>query len=702
MFSYLQGLIDSVINIKDNITSSVGTRELELRFTLPKWLDKSKLLTMYKFNVEYYKEDIYTTNDINKSKIRARYYNNDKKELISKHTISKRRDNILDINVVLSQESNIYMLPKYSPYKTINCTRYYAYIGALMIDIKVVDDTQRLEIEILNNNYVNNLREVMLYISYILYKSDGIISPRIYKVLSKYYENNICRPTLPRHINYKILGKLVGPWMITYKLDGERRYLCVTSYGIYSINRAKNIYVVSDVFMDIIYQSILDCEYYDGNYYIIDVLMSKSEILVEYNLIIRLCSVSKLYHILPSNILNKDYYTCNCDRFLSMITTAKNSTIYDGLILVRADKEYRYIQYKIKKLSTCDMVFDGYNLLSSDNFKYNIYGANNLNISSIYECYYDYNVDSWKVIKHRIDKDTANHSDVINASFESLTLDNIEDFKHLIMSSYHNKIKDIILSTHLDNGILLDIGSGRGGDISKWKYYRKVYCIEPNITAIEELYRRLYDDNVNNVVVINTTLSDYNNISNKIIEKVTNVTMFFSLMMMTDDDMLSLYNILINKCTHDCSLDIITMSKDLVQPLIGGSYIKSLSNDMISVTIPDTYIIDNTEYLVDVADLVVNIISRGFSTWITKILDCHFAIISDETSKLCRSYVYIAFNRGNCRNSNITNITELYDKIIMSRLLNNNYIISYRPSEHNIESNNNKYYVTDLEYFTLL
>ena len=55
----------------------------------------------------------------------------------------------------------------------------------------------------------------------------------------------------------------------------------------------------------------------------------------------------------------------------------------------------------------------------------------------------------------------------------------------------HNELKDFLLSSN-KNKTILDIGSGQGGDINKWKKYKqKVICIEPDKDKCKELKYRL-------------------------------------------------------------------------------------------------------------------------------------------------------------------------------------------------------------------
>ena len=54
---------------------------------------------------------------------------------------------------------------------------------------------------------------------------------------------------------------------------------------------------------------------------------------------------------------------------------------------------------------------------------------------------------------------------------------------------YHNREKKILLEKY--SGNLLDIGSGKGGDIFHWDKYTKVIAIEPNIDNVMEMFDRL-------------------------------------------------------------------------------------------------------------------------------------------------------------------------------------------------------------------
>jgi len=68
------------------------------------------------------------------------------------------------------------------------------------------------------------------------------------------------------------------------------------------------------------------------------------------------------------------------------------------------------------------------------------------------------------------------------------------------MRKYHNIIKQNILSNY--KGSLLDIGTGNGGDIHKWKNFRKIICIEPDHEKIKSLKERVSKSSIKNRITI--------------------------------------------------------------------------------------------------------------------------------------------------------------------------------------------------------
>ena len=107
----------------------------------------------------------------------------------------------------------------------------------------------------------------------------------------------------------------------------------------------------------------------------------------------------------------------------------------------------------------------------------------------------------------RNDKQSPNKKNIasdvwtdINSYLEETTITS-EDFEKLFQQN--NKIKRDIFDKNLEEDtILIDIGSGKGGDLTKWKKASHIYCIEPNQINLAELYNRISYHKMNDKVTV--------------------------------------------------------------------------------------------------------------------------------------------------------------------------------------------------------
>ena len=62
-----------------------------------------------------------------------------------------------------------------------------------------------------------------------------------------------------------------------------------------------------------------------------------------------------------------------------------------------------------------------------------------------------------------------------------------------LMRRYHNNLKRKVLTdgSVKPHSVLIDFGSGKGGDLQKWSKFSKVLAIEPNLEFIHEMSRRI-------------------------------------------------------------------------------------------------------------------------------------------------------------------------------------------------------------------
>lgn len=87
--------------------------------------------------------------------------------------------------------------------------------------------------------------------------------------------------------------------------------------------------------------------------------------------------------------------------------------------------------------------------------------------------------------------------DLLKLIQKPITVDTIQGMDLSLVRSYHNRVKSRLLeervgsTTPLEKAILLDLGSGMGGDIRKWYKYGKVIAVEPNEEYLTELERRI-------------------------------------------------------------------------------------------------------------------------------------------------------------------------------------------------------------------
>lgn len=133
---------------------------------------------------------------------------------------------------------------------------------------------------------------------------------------------------------------------------------------------------------------------------------------------------------------------------------------------------------------------------------------------TIMECIYsmagkDYDVTlpfMVKAVKVRDDKVRPNQWDVCEDNWDlshaPLPEHTISGKGSILMHAYHNDIKRELLSGLKEGSTLLDIGSGRGGDLGKWTKLSQVIAVEPIDVWLDEFRLRLANSPMINKVHI--------------------------------------------------------------------------------------------------------------------------------------------------------------------------------------------------------
>jgi hypothetical protein len=98
--------------------------------------------------------------------------------------------------------------------------------------------------------------------------------------------------------------------------------------------------------------------------------------------------------------------------------------------------------------------------------------------------------DSWQPVKYREDKQFANGINAANDAWESISNPiSINDISKGIQAfcgrRFHNYIKDTLIEKYMKNKNVLNIGSGAGGNIGKYKKHNVKQLVGVNIVNVE-------------------------------------------------------------------------------------------------------------------------------------------------------------------------------------------------------------------------
>ena len=230
----------------------------------------------------------------------------------------------------------------------------------------------------------------------------------------------------------------------------------------------------------------------------------------------------------------------------------------------------------------------------------------------------------------------------INHPLDHLTL---EGRTFSLVRAYHNQIKRQLLSEIPNGAYVVDIGSGQGGDVNKWRHLGRVLSIEPNLEHVEELRRRLrgakigYGPNAStmdtkvHVEVCGGEDTDriidaarlafgFNDSINTGISPM-HITMMLSLsffwksmdylnrLATTIRSLIDLYHR--SGGQHKVEFRFLTIEgeavrelfRNRVSPVVLGPATIALNNEVVHIDIKDTIVSDQTEYLVQLPDLWV-------------------------------------------------------------------------------------------------
>ena len=120
----------------------------------------------------------------------------------------------------------------------------------------------------------------------------------------------------------------------------------------------------------------------------------------------------------------------------------------------------------------------------------------------VVELHFDTEEKRFKVYRVRYDRTRPNGDDVVRSVWvdimNPISEETLRGVTMKVMRRYHNMYKRNALALNFKSGsTILDIGSGRGGDLSKWRTLgmQKVFAVEPNKENLEEFKKRYTEGN---------------------------------------------------------------------------------------------------------------------------------------------------------------------------------------------------------------
>lgn len=320
-------------------------------------------------------------------------------------------------------------------------------------------------------------------------------------------------------------------YIIGHKIDGDRIFYLATTeggFGVYPPNRAAKYsdseYVKSSGL------TVIDGELYDNKLYYIDALFIEGEDLrnlnhtgrhlkfQEWKSRMTIETIGVELREKAAELLTPEKFFVQIRKFVDTLNTQEFST--DGLTFTPHNLMYKDLTldtreiFKWKPVITMDFkvlngqLYYAHHTTGDDvvfvgSAKKAFTGEIDMGSivytpGSIVE--FEFKDENLVAVKIRPEKLGPNREDTIMDNWEKTTINPVTSKtlmcrNNALMRKFHGRIKNNLFAQG-GGGVLLDIGSGRGGDFNKWKIngYTQILCVEPDNDNIAEFNRRLKNE----------------------------------------------------------------------------------------------------------------------------------------------------------------------------------------------------------------
>ena len=459
-------------------------------------------------------------------------------------------------------------------------------------------------------------------------------------------------------------------WLVTPKVDGERRFVVGIDERVYSVGLLNDVRfegAISDnegIF-------VLDCEYaHDTNpsggaplragtrakegkssevYHVFDAIVKNGEYLGQReSLQDRLEIARELLDSMPGDLrahvsIKKYHLFDSFDKLCNLYNEFRSSDRYkiDGMIFANKAEGYMQQVPKWKPQNTVDLMFTKNKvLMTCDGYTIdNIPVATADICEGIWEFSYNETENVLRPERPRPDKPQANSKKIVETNiFHAIPESVFSGVGCYLMRKYHNRVKRRMIKNANDrDAVILDVGTGQGGDVDKWKRVKCVYCIEPTWRSSNEMLRRYGESE--KVEIINKCLRDLDH--DLITNRVDVFTVFFCMNQFEDADWASLQKLITSKGSRKCRLLAIAMTAP--KTYRGKCFeIKMRDEERYNIDICSTRISDINEKVVNSAKLTKMMDRCGMKLVKQERLDSNDFMTREERmlSSMYESFVY--------------------------------------------------------------
>ena len=373
----------------------------------------------------------------------------------------------------------------------------------------------------------------------------------------------------------------------TIKLNGRRMFVMIVNTGVYCISHPYEVKKIALSNGNQEYaNTLIDCENIkiDGKNYIygFDILFFKGTDIRNYNFNQRKEDLLSIYiqNIICEDIefKHKEYFDEGKSFYENVISATdklKNDDMYtsnpdveDGLIFQSFGPYINKNTYKWKPPEKLTIDFkvshrekETYNLKTSEDKiftgtqKHPFIGTiqkrngiwNGQKIDGqIIECKWNSGNKTFDFVRYRYDRDKPNNMNTAKSVWDDInnpiSIKTLQGYTLEVMRKYHNRVKEKLIRAYVSgvgDTTIIDVGSGRGGDLMKWKKAKisQVFAIEPDKKNIKEMKERMQsiDYPIDDIDIINAGIQDTEKIVDELNEwgynnsDITAITAFFSL-----------------------------------------------------------------------------------------------------------------------------------------------------------------------------